>query len=113
MFGFWFPGRYLIVAFGFAVALVAWGLRSAPRTGGVLAALTLVTSVWWYVELRIDGGGIIGPSSRAPLGPLDGALPLFGTGSAGATVALACSGAAVVVLLALEWRSWRRRLAAS
>jgi hypothetical protein len=112
MFGFWFPGRYLIVAFGFAVALVAWGLRSAPRTGGVLAALTLVTSVWWYVELRIDGGGIIGPSSRAPLGPLDGALPLFGTGSAGATVALACSGAAVVVLLALEWRSWRRRLAA-
>jgi hypothetical protein len=112
MFGFWFPGRYLMVAFPFGVALVAWGLRTAPRTGGVLVALTFVTSVWWYAELRIDGGGIIGPSSRAPLGPLDGALPLFGTGSAGATVALAVSAAAVVLLLALEWRSWRRRLAA-
>jgi hypothetical protein len=111
MFGFWFPGRYLLVAFPLAVALVAWGLRHAPRTGGVLAALTLATSIWWYAELRIDGGGIIGPTSRAPLGPLDGALPLFGTGSAGATVALAVAGAAVVLLLALEWRSWRRRLA--
>jgi hypothetical protein len=112
MFGFWFPGRYLIVAFPLAVALVAWGLRSAPRTGAVLAAVTLAASAWWYAELRIDGGGIIGPSSRAPLGPLDGALPLFGTGSAGATVALACSGVAVVLLLALEWRSARRRHAA-
>jgi hypothetical protein len=111
MFGFWFPGRYLLVAFPLAVALVAWGLRHAPRTGGVLAALTLATSIWWYAELRIGGGGIIGPTSRAPLGPLDGALPLFGTGSAGATVALAVAGAAVVLLLALEWRSWRRRLA--
>jgi hypothetical protein len=112
MFGFWFPGRYLLVAFPLAVPLVAWGLRYAPRTGAVLATLTLATSIWWYAELRIDGGGIIGPTSRAPLGPLDGALPLFGTGSAGATVALAGSGAAVVLLLALEWRSWRRRLAA-
>jgi hypothetical protein len=93
------------------VALVAWGLRSAPRTGAALSALTLATSVWWYAELRIDGGAIIGPTSRAPLGPLDRALPLFGTGSAGATVALAGAGAAVVLLLALEWRSWRRRLA--
>jgi hypothetical protein len=111
MFGFWFPGRYLLVAFPLAVALVAWGLRYAPRTGGALVALTLATSVWWYSELRIDGGGIIGPTSRAPLGPLDGALPLFGTGSTGATVALAGTGAAIVLLLALEWRSWRRRLA--
>jgi hypothetical protein len=111
MFGFWFPGRYLLVAFPLGVALVAWGLRSAPRTGAALAALTLVTSVWWYAELRIDGGAIVGPTSRAPLGPLDGALPVFGTGSAGATVALAGAGAGAVLLLALEWRSWRRRLA--
>ncbi|HEY0346487.1 MAG TPA: hypothetical protein VGC59_17675, partial [Solirubrobacteraceae bacterium] len=113
MFGFWFPGRYLLVAFPFAVPLVAWGLRYVPRTGALLIALTLATSVWWYAELRIDGTAIVGPTSRAPLGPLDGALPLFGTGSAGATVALAGSGAAVVLLLALEWRSWRRRLAVS
>jgi hypothetical protein len=110
MFGFWFPGRYLIAAFPLAVPLVAWGLRYAPRTGGVLAALTLVTSIWWYAELRIGGGAIIGPTSRAPLGPLDGALPLFGAGTVGATVAMVVCGAAVVGLLAFEWRSWRGRL---
>ncbi|HWC26429.1 MAG TPA: hypothetical protein VG474_07595 [Solirubrobacteraceae bacterium] len=79
MFGFSFPGRHLLPALPVAVALVAWGLRRAPRTGLALAALTLVTSVWWYAELRIDGGAIVGPSSRAPLGPLDAALPLFGS----------------------------------
>ncbi len=110
MFGFWFPGHYLIVAFPMAVMLVAWGLRVAPRAGAVLSALTLATSVWWYAVLRIDGRGIIGPTSRAPLGPLDGALPLFGTGSVGATVALAVAGAALVALVAFEWRSWRGRL---
>jgi hypothetical protein len=111
MFGFWFPGRYLIAAFPLAVALVAWGLRHARRTGAVLAALTLATSVWWYAELRIDGGAIVGPSSRAPLGPLDAALPLFGTGAPSATLALAAACAALAALLAFEWRSWRRRLA--
>jgi hypothetical protein len=110
MFGFWFPGRYLVVAFPPAVALVAWGLRVAPRTGAALSALTIATSIWWYAVLRIDGRGIIGPTTRAPLGPLDGALPLFGPGSVGATVAMAVCGAAVVALGAFEWRSWRGRL---
>jgi hypothetical protein len=111
MFGFWFPGRYLLVAFPLAVPLVAWGLRVAPRTGVVLCALTLVTSVWWYAELRIDGGGIVGPTSSAPFGPLDDALPLFGTGSVGATVAIAVVATALLALLEFELRSWRRRLA--
>jgi hypothetical protein len=92
-----------------AVPLVAWGLRTAPRIGGLLVALTAVTSVWWFAELRIDGGAIIGPSSRAPLGPLDAALPLFGTGSLGATAAFAAVGAALLALLVFEWRSWRAR----
>jgi len=109
MFGFFFPGRYLLAALPVAVPLVAWGLRNAPRTGAVLAALTIATSVWWYAELRIDGGTIVGPSSRAPLGPLDGALPLFGSGSAGMTVALAAAGAGLVALIAFEWHSRRRR----
>jgi hypothetical protein len=100
MFGFFFPGRYLLAALPVAVPLVAWGLRNAPRTGAVLAALTVATSIWWYAELRIDGGTIVGPSSRAPLGPLDGALPLFGSGSAGMTVALAGAGVALVALVA-------------
>jgi len=107
MFGFWFPGRYLICVLPLAVALVAWGMRRAPRAGVALGALTVVTSVWWYAELRIGGGSIVGPSSRAPLGPLDGALPLFGTGSAGAAVALALVDAGVIALTAFEWRSWR------
>jgi hypothetical protein len=107
MFGFWFPGRYLMPALPLAVALVAWGLRHAPRTGSALAALTLVTSVWWYAELRIDGGAIVGPSSRAPLGPLDGALPLFGTGSAGEAIAIAVVAAALVALVAREWLAAR------
>ncbi|MEA2223890.1 MAG: hypothetical protein QOH83_2266, partial [Solirubrobacteraceae bacterium] len=109
MFGFFFPGRYLLAALPVAVPLVAWGLRSAPRTGAVLAALTVATSIWWYAELRIDGGTIVGPSSRAPLGPLDGALPLFGSGSVGMTVALAAAGAGLVALVAFEWRSGHRR----
>jgi hypothetical protein len=107
MFGFWFPGRYLIPALPRAVALVAGGLRHAPRAGAALVALTFATSVWWYAELRIDGGAIVGPSSRAPLGPLDAALPLFGTGSAGVTVAIALAVAALVALAVFEWRSWR------
>lgn len=111
MFGFFFPGRYLVAALPMAVALVAWGLRTAPRIGGFLVALTAVTSVWWFAELRIDGGSIVGPSSRAPLGPLDGALPLFGTGSPGATAAFAAVAAALLALLVFEWRSWRGRIA--
>ena len=110
MFGFFFPGRYLLAALPLAVALVAWGLRQAPRAGGALAALTLVTSVWWYAELRVDGAPVVGPSSRAPLGPLDAALPLFGTGSAGVTVALVATGAALAALALWEWRSRRARL---
>ncbi len=111
MFGFWFPGRYLIAALPLAVPLVAWGLRHAPRAGSALIALTAVTSVWWYLELRIGGGAIVGPSSRAPLGPLDGALPLFEAGSAGATVATALVGVALIALVASEWRLWRTQAA--
>jgi hypothetical protein len=110
MFGFFFPGRYLLAALPMAVPLVAWGMRNAPRAGVVLTALTVGTSIWWYAALRIDGGGIVGPSSRAPLGPLDGGLPLFDTGSTGATVALAAVSTALVALVAWEWRSRRRRI---
>jgi hypothetical protein len=111
MFGFYFPGRYLLAALPLAVPLVGWGMRQAPRVGGLLAVLTLATTFWWYAELRIAGGGTAGPSSRAPLGPLDAALPLFGTDSAGATVALVAAGAALLALAAWELRRLRGRLA--
>ncbi|MDX6720254.1 MAG: hypothetical protein QOJ63_2508, partial [Solirubrobacteraceae bacterium] len=112
MFGFWFPGRYLVPALPLAVALVAWGLRHARRVGAALVALTLVTSIWWYAELRLGGGAIVGPSSRAPLGPLDGALPLFGTHSAGEAVATALVAAGLAALVAREWRGWRTQVGA-
>jgi len=109
MFGFFFPGRYLVAALPMAVALVAWGMRQAPRTAAALVAVTLVTSVWWYADLRLGDGGVAGAGSRAPLGPLGGALPLFGTSSAGATIAVGVSAAAVLALVALEWRAARAR----
>lgn len=112
MFGFFFPGRYLLAALPVAVALVAWGMRQAPRAGTALVGLTLVTSVWWYAELRIDGDAIVGAggsSSRAPLGPLDAALPLFGTDSAGEAIAIAAVGVALLALLVNEWRTYRAR----
>ena len=109
MFGFFFPGRYLIAALPVSVALVAWGVRQAPRAAAALTAITLATSIWWYAELRLDGAAIIGPGSRAPLGPLDGALPLFGTGSAGETISLAVVGGGIVALAAREWRARRAR----
>ena len=113
MFGFFFPGRYLVAALPVAVALVAWGLRQAPRVGGALVAITLVTSVWWYAELRLGGardrrGRRAG--SRAPLGPLDGALPLFGTDAAGrGDRARGGRARRSLALVACEWRSYRAR----
>ncbi|MDQ3721715.1 MAG: hypothetical protein M3376_01305, partial [Actinomycetota bacterium] len=113
MFGFFFPGRYLLAALPVAVALVAWGMRQAPRVAAALVMTTLATSIWWYAELRFGDAAIIGaggPDSRAPLGPLDGALPLFGSGAAGPTIALAAVAAALVALVAYEWRRGRALL---
>jgi hypothetical protein len=110
MFGFFFPGRYLVAALPVAVGLVGWGMRSAPRTGAALTAITLVTSVWWYADLRLGDGALVGtggPGSRVPLGPLEAALPRFGTGSAGEAIALAAAGAALVALLAVAARRAR------
>lgn len=111
MFGFFFPGRYLVAALPVCVGLVAWGLRHAPRVGLALVALTLAVSAWWYGALRIDGGTIVGPDARNPLGPLDRALPLFGTDSPGGSVALVAVAAGLAALVAWEWRSRRERLA--
>ncbi|HEV2774833.1 MAG TPA: hypothetical protein VGV90_04510 [Solirubrobacteraceae bacterium] len=108
--GFFFPGRYLIAALPVAVGLVAWGMRQAPRTGAALVGLTVVSSLWWYAELRFGDGTLVGSGSRAPLGPLDAGLPLFGTDSAGEAIACAAAGAAIVALAGYEWRRARGRL---
>ncbi len=111
MFGFWFPARDLVAVLPLAAGLCAWGLRRAPRAGAVLLGLTLVTSAWLLAELRIDGGGWIGPSSRAPLGHLEGALPLFASGSTAADAVLYAAFAATLALAAWELRRWRARSA--
>lgn len=113
MFGFWFPGRHLMAVLPLAAPLAAWGLRHAPRAGAALAALTLAGSAWLYLELRIGGGGLVAPTSSAPWGPAERALPLFGTGSAWPSVVV---GAVIVGLAALalrERRHWRQTAGAT
>ncbi len=110
MFGFFFPGRYLVAALPVVAGLVAWGMRAVPRTAAALTAVTLATSVWWYADLRLGDGAIVeAAAGRAPLGPLDAALPLFGTNSAGEAIAIATVGTALVALVAHEWRRARAR----
>ena len=108
MFGFFFPGRYLVAALPVAVALVAWGMRQAPRTAAALVTLTLVSSLWWYAELRLGSATIVGPGAARPFGPLDGALPLFATESDGEAIAVAAVGVALLVLVTREWRARAR-----
>jgi len=48
--GDWFAARHLAPALPAAGALVAWGLRHAPRAGAVLGALTLAASVWVLLD---------------------------------------------------------------
>jgi hypothetical protein len=105
--GDWFPGRALAPALPCAAALVAWGLRHAPRAGAALGGLTLLASGWLLVGLwtgSIDAWADA-PRSDAPLGPLLALLPRLDDGSAGAWIAAGVLAAAVAVLVAHEWRS--------
>ena len=45
-----FSARHLVPALPVAAALVAWGLRHAPRVGAALGAVTLALSVWLFVS---------------------------------------------------------------
>jgi hypothetical protein len=109
MFGFWFPGYYLVPALPCAAALVSWALRHVPRwVSAVLGALTLVGSVWLYVALRVGDVAWVPPTSRAPWGPLEVAFPTYGTSSPYATVVTVL---VVLGLLALVVNEWRRQRA--
>jgi hypothetical protein len=106
MFGFWFPSRHLLAGLPLTVPLVALGLRHAPRVGTVLALLTLVASVWLYVEVRWGGGTLVTDRPDAPFGPLTDALPFF-DGSIWPNVLAGAIGAALLVLAAREARAFR------
>ena len=45
-----FSARHLVPALPVASALVAWGLRHAPRVGGILGAASLALSAWLFVS---------------------------------------------------------------
>ena len=107
MFGFWFPGRNLLAALPLAVGLVAWGLRHAPKVGGALMALTLITSGWLVVELYATGRGWVGPQSRAPLGPLEILVPDFASTTVGATIAIAAAVTGAILVVVREASRWR------
>ena len=51
MYGEWFPARQLAPALPVAAALVAWGLRHAPRVGGALGVVTLAVSAALFIGL--------------------------------------------------------------
>ena len=112
MFGFWFPPRHLLAGLALSVPLLAWGLRHLPRTGTVLAVLTVVSSVWLYLDVALGGGGLVTPRPDAPFGPLTGLLPFFDD-SAWPYVLSAAIGCGVAALAVFEVRHWRQTAGAT
>jgi len=106
MFGFWFPSRHLLAALPMAVPLAAWGLRHFPRSGAVLAALSVAASVWLYLDVRLGSGGLVTPRPDAPFGPLTRAFPFFGH-SAWPYVLAGALACGLLLLALLEFRHWR------
>ncbi|MEY2534616.1 MAG: hypothetical protein QOF29_2526 [bacterium] len=64
--GPWFAAHELVCVLPAGGALAALGLRRLPRTGRVLAALTIAASVWMLVVARVDDTTGLAP----PRGPL-------------------------------------------
>jgi len=112
MFGFWFPSRHLMAALPVAVPLAAWGLRHFPRSGSVLAALSVAASAWLYLDVRLGSGGLVAPRPDAPFGPLTGAFPFFGH-SAWPYGLAAALGFGLLLLAARESRHWRHTAGAT
>jgi hypothetical protein len=107
-----FPGATFAAALPAAGALCGWGLRSAPRAGALLGALTLAGSAWLTIALVSGSARSLDSPPDAPWGPLAGVFPRWDTGSAWEVVATAAVGAAVLALLVREWRGARRALPA-
>ncbi|HEY8583179.1 MAG TPA: hypothetical protein VIL49_09520, partial [Capillimicrobium sp.] len=107
MHGEWAPARLLLPVAPILAALAAWGLRHAPRTGAVLAAVTLAGTVWLLVGLRLGSGGLQPPEGAVPWGGAQDLLPRFG-GAIGTyeAVVLAAVGVAAVALALRERRAW-------
>ncbi|HEU4978128.1 MAG TPA: hypothetical protein VFT42_04480 [Solirubrobacteraceae bacterium] len=61
-----FAGRPLVCVFAFGAALAAWSLRRFPRTGTLLAALTIAATIWLVAGVRLTPSAGVAP----PHGPL-------------------------------------------
>jgi len=107
MFGSWFPSRHLVAALPLAVPLAAWGLRHFPRSGSVLAVLSVAASAWLYADVRLGSGGLVAPRPDAPFGPLTRVFPLFGH-SVWPYFLAGALGCGLLLLALLESRHWRR-----
>jgi hypothetical protein len=95
--GAWFPGAQLVAVLPCAAALMAWGLRHAPRVGWALGALTVLASAW----LVVGGVEWAAVSSPAPWGPAVAAFPRDDA------LALAVMAPALAAAIVVAW--WRRR----
>jgi hypothetical protein len=109
MFGFWFPGRYLIAVVPMMVPLIALGVRRVPRTGAVLGLIGIAASIWLYIDVRWYGAGFAQGRPNAPFGPLVHVLPFFDDSTLPYVVAFVVF-AAVAAWFLVDERVWRRLL---
>jgi hypothetical protein len=76
--GPWPPAHLLLCVAPLGGALAAWALRRLPRTGRVLAALTIAATVWTLVAARVDqDAGVAPPRGPLPWGGVEQVLPRF------------------------------------
>jgi hypothetical protein len=62
-----FAGHQLVAVLPLIGALCSWGLRRFPRTGALLAALSVALTVWVLVAPRVDGDtGVAPPQGALP-----------------------------------------------
>ncbi len=105
-----FAGRYLVPILPLAAIPVAWSLRYTPRTGGALAAIGAITSVWLILYLRIaDASWLDGVDSKIPFGPLTNVLPDFGSSNALGVTWTVVAIAAALAFVSFELKASRDR----
>jgi hypothetical protein len=110
MFGFWFPGRYVMPVLPLMIPLVAIGLRRAPRLGAVLGAIGVIASVWFYVDVRWGDGTLTIDRPDAPWGPLEAAWPDYDGGATVPYVIAAVVAIGVAAAFFVDAHVWRRLL---
>ena len=100
VFGFEFPGRWLVAVVPLAIPLVASGMRHAPRAGAGLAALTIAATLWLWFAVRFGDAGLAAARPPAPWGPLESLFPYFGDSAA--PYAATAGGALVAALVVVR-----------